>query len=277
MKFEIGMATSPGMKRNGVNQDYLGIFRQGWFNRRPAMIAVADGMGGYKGGEIASREVIQTMIQVYRSSDVRQGFPTILNDCLSKAHRRIKFLANKNKQLAEMGSTIVAAVLNQSNITMLNVGDSRAYHIKKEGLILQVSQDQSLVGELVRKGELSAAEALKHPDRSRLNMSIRSARTEILPYVTEFSIDIEDSLLLCSDGLWAVVPEEEILYYVLNFPPQEAANDLIQQANEYGGPDNISVIIARCTEKGHTPKKTAEEEPDDRIIEKLSSMKQQET
>lgn len=272
MKFEIGMATSPGKKRSGVNQDYLGIFRQNWLNRRPTLIAVADGMGGYQGGEIASREVIQTFIRVYRSSDVRQGFPTILNNGISEAHRRIKFLADKKKKLAEMGSTIVAAVLNQSEITILNVGDSRAYHIKSEGLILQVSQDQSMVAELVRKGEITPAEALTHPDRSKLNMSIRSARPEVIPNIAEFSVAVGDSLLLCSDGLWAVVPEEEILYFVQNFPPQEAANDLIQQANEYGGPDNISVIIARCTDKKNSSEDTthnvivqtsSEEQPED--------------
>lgn len=245
MKFDIGTAMDAGQRRKGVNQDCIGIVKPGWFNHRPLMLVLADGMGGYRGGEIASRAVVDSFLRCYRSMNIRQGYPAILSECLTIAHRKVRQLAQRNKENASMGSTVVAAVLDKFEISFINVGDSRAYYIHQDE-IQQVSYDHSLVADMVRNAELSPEDMLSHPKRNVLTMSINAVRSEVLPYEGQINILPGDTLLLCSDGLWSVVSQDEILYYIQNFSPQEAAEDLIQQANENGGPDNISVIVARC-------------------------------
>ena len=146
-----------------------------------------------------------------------------------------------------MGSTVVAAVLTNGGMSLVNVGDSRAYLVQG-GELVQISYDQSFVSDLYREGQITREEMRSHPQRNRLSMSINEKREQVEPVIKEFEINLQDQVILCSDGLWSVVSEEEILYYVQNFPPQTAANDLIRQALEYGGPDNISVIIAQRTE-----------------------------
>lgn len=256
MKFDIGTAMDAGQKRKGVNQDCIGIVKPGWFNHRPLMLVLADGMGGYRGGEIASQTVVDSFLRCYRSVNIRKDYPAVLSECLASAHRKVHQLGHRNKENASMGSTVVAAVLDELEISLINVGDSRAYHIHQDE-IRQVSHDHSLVAEMVRKAELLPQDMLHHPKRNVLTMSISAVRSEVIPYSGQITIQPGDTLLLCSDGLWSVVPQDEILYYIQNFPPQEAAEDLVKQANENGGPDNISVIIARCClESSHNPEPT---------------------
>lgn len=245
MKIRVGMASDPGQKRSGQNQDRIGRFAPGWLNRKPLLLLVADGMGGYKGGEIASSLVVQTMLDCYRSQIIKGSYLSVLEEAVVQAHTHLKQKGSQEPQLATMGSTVVAAVVNWPVLHLLNVGDSRAYVVRGQSLE-QVSTDQSLVAEMVRKGEIKPEEALAHPKRNVLTMSISAARNQVTCMKAEIDLQPGDSVLLCSDGLWAVVPEKEIIYYIENFAPQEAADDLVKLANAYGGPDNISVIIAKC-------------------------------
>jgi protein phosphatase len=143
-----------------------------------------------------------------------------------------------------MGSTVVAVVLEEKRISLVNVGDSRAYLFRGEKII-QISRDQSWVEDQVRAGFLSAAEARSHPKRNRLSMSITAKRTSIQPYSREYDLEPEDIIALCSDGLWGTVPETLIWAAASELPPQEAADKLVTLANANQGPDNISIIIAR--------------------------------
>ncbi len=106
-----------------------------------------------------------------------------------------------------------------------------------------------MVAQLVSRGVINWQEALKHPRRNQLMMSISARREVVEPVLVQVEMQPGDQLLLCSDGLWAVVPEEQILYYATNFSPQTAVDDLVQQACDYGGPDNISIILARASNK----------------------------
>jgi protein phosphatase len=143
-----------------------------------------------------------------------------------------------------MGSTLVAAVLEEHTLHLLNIGDSRAYLLRGKN-ILQVSQDHSWVALQVQAGLLTAEEARTHPNRNRLNMAITAKRPEIKPYLTRKTLQPEDILVLCSDGLWGVVPETLIWAAATELPPDIAVKKLISLANRQQGPDNISVIIAR--------------------------------
>src|SRR5512143_2843408 len=107
MKFEIGIATDAGRKRRGINQDYIGISRPSWFSHHPILLAVADGMGGYNGGEIASRAVVKTFLRCYQSAKIRKDYPAVLSDCLASAHQKVCQLAQRRKEIAAMGSTLV--------------------------------------------------------------------------------------------------------------------------------------------------------------------------
>jgi serine/threonine protein phosphatase PrpC len=127
---------------------------------------------------------------------------------------------------------------------LLNIGDSRAYIIRSRKT-LQISQDQSWAAAQVRAGVLTEQEARAHPNRNRLTMAITAKRSEIKSYATRLELEPQDIVLLCSDGLWGVVPETLIQAAAIELPPQAAADKLVALANQSKGPDNISVIIAR--------------------------------
>lgn len=248
-KIEIGMATDPGQKRKGENQDAVGYCKPNWLLRRPILMVVADGMGGYLGGKQASSLVVKQLIAYYRSARLNRSYLEILEDGIEKAHASMVKAAQKQPNIAKMGSTVVAAVLDWPHISIINVGDSRAY-LYREGKLTILSQDQSRVAEMAASGLISLNEAAGHPQRSVLTMAISARRQVVRPNINQIVAQPGDQILLCSDGLWSVVPENEIGYFLENFPPQIAAEDLVKQANAYGGPDNISVLIACCGAKG---------------------------
>jgi protein phosphatase len=127
---------------------------------------------------------------------------------------------------------------------MANVGDSRAYVVNQQE-IRQVSWDHSFVGEQVRQGIITAEEAQVHPRRNIITMSLSAQRAEVNPFSARIELKTEDIVVLCSDGLWGPVPEDQIQAVVLELTPQKAANRLVEMANNNQGPDNISVIVAR--------------------------------
>jgi protein phosphatase len=139
---------------------------------------------------------------------------------------------------------VVAVILETPAVHVLNVGDSRAYILRGNEL-LQISQDQSWVSAQVRAGILTPQEALHHPRRNRLEMAITAHRKEIKPYQFTTVMEQEDILLLCSDGLWGVVPDSLIWAAASELTPQAAADKLIAMANQSNSPDNVSVIVAR--------------------------------
>jgi PPM family protein phosphatase len=239
-RYEFGFASDTGQKRKGEpNQDALQIIPAA----QPLLI-LADGMGGYHGGAIASDLVVQAFKDEYEQSANALDCSQILQTCAKKAHIAIRMAASRDPNLQKMGSTVVAAVLGGDKLHVLNVGDSRAYLIR--GMeIVQVSQDQTWVADQVRRGALTKEQAQVHPNRSRLSMSITAKRPTIEAFVSEESLQAEDIVVLCSDGLWGVIPETLIWAAVTELDPQTAADRLAALANTSSGPDNISVIVAR--------------------------------
>ena len=143
-----------------------------------------------------------------------------------------------------MGAAVVAAVIKKEEVLIANVGDARIYLINEKE-IRQVSYDHSFVAEQVRQGLIKPSEAHNHPRRNILTMSITSQREVVEIFTDTIPYQKGSYLLLCSDGLWGTVSETQIQDVVLELPPQEAAEKLVEMANMNQGPDNISVIIVK--------------------------------
>lgn len=225
-----------------------------WYLPIDPLLIIADGMGGYKGGEIASKLVVRSMIDGYLRACFAPDKQAVLERGIQAAHKQVRKRSNGHEDLGSMGSTLAALLLTPRKGYLANVGDSRIYRIRASA-IEQLSFDQSVVAELVRNGLISAEEALKHPQRSRLTMSISARREQVEPFFLPFPVEDGDRFLLCSDGLWSVVPERIILATALQYPPQAAANRLVELANQAGGPDNISVIVAAPKERAQKKEK----------------------
>ncbi len=251
MEIQYGSAIDVGIKRSSKpNQDSMVILNPKQDGTLPPVLIVADGMGGYKGGEVASQIVIQQFSEDYATCNPKNfSMAGFSEQAIKKAIVRMQEKAKEDVEYASMGSTVVAVSIINGRVNVVNVGDSRAYLINTYG-VRQISYDHSFVGEAMRAGLLTADEAMHHPKKNQLTQSIRAAATEIRPYYGAETLANNDKILLCSDGLWGVVPEPMIQYMVNENPPQMAADLLVQTANNLGGPDNISVIIARPIQDG---------------------------
>ncbi|MFZ5903223.1 MAG: PP2C family protein-serine/threonine phosphatase [Chloroflexota bacterium] len=242
-EFLIGSACDVGRRRKS-NQDALDVILPAEGIALPPLLVVADGMGGHKGGETASRLVIEQFREVYIQLRHPLDAAQALRACAEKSHWAIRELAAKDRNLTGMGSTVVAAFLQDGRVDMLNVGDSRAYILRGEE-VRQISVDQSWVMDQVRAGKLTLEQARRHRKRNRLSMSLSANRPTITPILKTESFERDNILLLCSDGLWGAVPESLMWAAANEFEPQEAAEKLVALANQSGGPDNISVIVVQ--------------------------------
>lgn len=243
---EFGTALDTGRTRLGrENQDNIVINKKQPF---APLLVLADGMGGYKGGAEASRLVIEAFSQVYDQANNAADRMEMLNQAVLSAHEKIIIAGFENPDFANMGSTVVAAIvdLKQNEINLVNVGDSRAYLLHASG-IRQISYDQSEVAELERQGALSSVEVSSYKRKNVLTMSLSANRSSgsLKPYFSRVPFLKDSVLLLCSDGLWGSVPQALIQMAALELKPQDAADKLVRLANDFGGPDNISVIIVR--------------------------------
>lgn len=246
---EIGTALDVGLKRRDhENQDSLLVVQPTLFNRKPPLLVVADGMGGYQGGALASQTVVEVMEREYQKARRDASMVDILYDAVLAAHHRIHDLARNKPELGLMGSTVVAAVVDEDMLYLVNVGDSRAYLIS-ERRIQQINWDHSLLADEIRNNNLTQEQARDYPRKNVLTMSLSAQREEIEPFTLQQRLEPDEHLLLCSDGLWGVVTEAQIQAIILQFPAQRAAEKLVQMANANQGPDNISIIIARRSDK----------------------------
>ncbi len=249
----IGWALDVGRKRRGKkNQDAIKIV--GKRSTKPLVI-VADGMGGFRGGAVASGIVVRTLKRAYRWEKRKQSLKELLYHAILKSHERIVHRSRQSETLAKMGSTVAAAVVDEEaqKAVIANVGDTRIYRIEVNGIEV-ISYDHSEAAELTRKGVLTEEEARDYARKNVLTMSLSAGRPHetIKPFVKEVAFPPHAALLLCSDGLWGVVPDHLIRLTVLEYSPQEAADKLVEFANSRGGPDNISVVIIRREGEWHT-------------------------
>jgi protein phosphatase len=229
-----GSATDVGRVRP-VNQDMP--------LERPNLFAVADGMGGHVGGEVAARVAVETLDLAFERAQTVSG----LREAFSEANAAVWHESQVNADLRGMGTTLTAVALVADNgghdvLALANVGDSRAY-VYSDGRLFQVTADHSLAEERMRHGEMTEAEAAVHPQRHILTRALGVA-SEVQTDMWELQLRAGDRVLLCSDGLSNEVGMDEmadILGEVRD--PQEAARRLVEVANEHGGADNITVVI----------------------------------
>jgi PPM family protein phosphatase len=222
------------------------------FRRKGRLAIVADGMGGYEGGQEASRLAVETMVSVYRDfgGDDPQA---ALVEALQAAHEQILQYSYAHPALRGMGTTCTAAAIvrvtdggtQYDALYYVHVGDTRLYLIR-DGQITQVTRDHSYVGRLVESGMISPEQALDHPQRNILTAALGTNPDLVMdsPGRPE-PLRPEDVLLICSDGLWGLVRDPEILDAVKNKSAEQAGRELIELARERGGPDNITVEILR--------------------------------
>jgi PPM family protein phosphatase len=213
---------------------------------------IADGMGGHVHGELASEIAVRAMsthvirnlyIPLYNLSSPapNQSIQEIMQEGVQIAHRAIV------RETPGGGSTITAMLIMGSQVTIAHVGDSRTYVIKADGHIEPITRDHSLVQRLQELGQLSAEEAALHPQRNVLYRALGQGE----PFEADVTSQRLTSgyLLLCSDGLWGVIPESEIVSSVLSHAhPAQACQQMVSAANAAGGPDNISAILVHLPE-----------------------------
>jgi serine/threonine protein phosphatase PrpC len=206
----------------------------------PPLFAVADGMGGAQAGEVASR-LAAAAFREYHEAD-RLAPNERLQAIIQEANRRIYERARADSDASGMGTTLTAALLTGGRLTVGHVGDSRAYRIRN-GELEQLTEDHSLVGDLMRSGRLTPEEADAHPQRSVIT---RALGTDPEVSVDTITVDTEpgDLFLLCSDGLTTMVTDEDILRILSAAPTLDAAaRELVRAANSSGGEDNVTVVI----------------------------------
>ena len=229
------------------NEDSFGYWEpedEEQFARKGRLAIVADGMGGYEGGQEASRLAVDTMTAVYRGyagDDPQQA----LIEGLQTAHEEIRRYGSEHPALRGMGTTCTAAAIVQDALYYVHVGDTRLYLIR-DGQITQVTRDHSYVGRLVEAGMISREEAETHPQRNILTAALGTNPELVMdsPGHPE-PLRPEDALVICSDGLWGLVHDREILTAVEKQSAEAAGRDLIDLARKRGGPDNITAIIMR--------------------------------
>lgn len=246
MKF--GGKTDTGIKRRN-NQDSFAVFsKEGYF-----CAVVCDGMGGAKGGNVASGLAVKSFVSTIKHAFAAQNpdnfneseIKRLLKSAVDTANETVHYKSMIDEELEGMGTTLVAVLVCLCGTFGVNVGDSRLYR-QADGTLYQVSTDHSFVQYLIEKGELKPEDALAHPDK---NIILRALGVNERVEADYFRIDRYDRLLLCSDGLTNHVSDKRISEIIsgsyLSKPPSYKARveKLIAEANENGGSDNITAVL----------------------------------
>jgi serine/threonine protein phosphatase PrpC len=249
---EIGMtvkvctATDLGLKRS-QNEDCLGF----WFAddaaglaRRGVLLVVADGMGGSRAGEVASRLAVDTVLRCYRDGNAEQPIDD-LSQAIENANRVVHGQSTANPELRGMGTTCTALVVRGSHAFVAHVGDSRAYAIH-DGAIHQITRDHSLVAQLVENRQITPEQARIDPRRNLVTRSVGVALdVDVDAETLHDELREGDTLVLCTDGLHGLVNDDEIANAASGQDLEGACRSLVELARQRGGPDNITLMIAR--------------------------------
>jgi len=220
-------ATDVGRVREGNEDSFL---------VEDPLFAVADGMGGHRGGEVASRLALETLESVFRRGTGD------LDEQVQEANRAVFERSMLDRRVAGMGTTLTAALVEGDRVRLAHVGDSRAY-LLRNGDLFQLTEDHTLVRRMVAEGEITEEEARVHPHR---NVMTRAIGMDMWVDVDDLIVEVRggDRLLLCTDGLTGMLPEHRIRDVLVETPdPQHAADRLVAEANAAGGVDNITVVL----------------------------------
>jgi PPM family protein phosphatase len=249
----VGSGQSVGKQRE-LNEDSLFTFSTTLAGNSGTMpfglFIVADGMGGHQYGEVASNTAIRTMsgyitrkfhpyLFSIPSQQLDESLLEIMQSAVTEAQRAVM------REAPGSGTTVTAALVLGSQITIAHVGDSRAYLVYQDGRMEIITRDHSLVKRLEELGQITSTEAAVHPQRNVLYRAL--GQGEILEAdVTTAPFPQNGYLLICSDGLWSVIPDEELRQIVMNAPTlHRACQNMVAAANAAGGPDNISAILVQ--------------------------------
>lgn len=246
MLLETYSATDIGRKRQ-LNQDYVFSSAKPLGNM-PNLFIVADGMGGHNAGDYASKCTTETVVSEIQNSFEKN--PTIIiKKAIETANAKIRKEASENENLFGMGTTLVIATIIGKYLQVSNIGDSRLYLLNKDGF-RQITEDHSLVEEMIRLGGLSREDARIHPDKNIITRAIGAKDEVEADFFTE-ELETGDIVLMCSDGLTNMLEDKEIEAILLNPEKEELiqkGDALIKAANENGGKDNIAVVLVRLVE-----------------------------
>ncbi|PPD48416.1 MAG: serine/threonine protein phosphatase [Methylobacter sp.] len=236
----VAWASDIGCQRQN-NEDALDYFSPTG-NAGIGLAILADGMGGHRAGEVASKEAVETIGELCLANNFLNPQQTLVNAYL-EANQRIYRHSLDSSDCQGMGTTATALMIANGMGCYAHVGDSRLYRIRNQQ-IEQMTHDHTLVAQMLEYGMITLEQAKVHPNRNILTNAL-GTNPEILVDVSEilFPIQIGDTYLLCSDGLIDKVTDEEIRLIIVNNSPDEACSGLIKAAIAYGGDDNISVIV----------------------------------
>ncbi|CAN5325073.1 protein phosphatase 2C domain-containing protein [soil metagenome] len=236
MKIAAGVRSDTGRVREGNEDSFLA---------RTPLFALADGMGGHVGGEVASRIAIGIIEEEPFSA--LDGDDDSLKQLVRRANQAIHERAGADRALEGMGTTCTLLMLDGYQAHLAHVGDSRAY-LLRDGHLKQVTQDHTLVQRMVQEGRLSHEEAVNHP-HGNIITRVLGVEPDVEVDIVVIELQNDDRILLCSDGLTDMITPEDIKRILVDEPePQEAADHLVDAANEAGGQDNITAMVVRVTE-----------------------------
>lgn len=227
-------------RRRDLNEDYL-FASETAVGKLPNLFIVADGMGGHKAGEYASKTAVETIVECIRDNDSGLAV-AVMKKAIGEANQRVLKESITDIEKEGMGTTIVAATLKEDKLIVANVGDSRLYIVNERG-ITQITTDHSLVEEMIRNGRIARKDARNHPDKNKITRAIG-----VFPKVDidffEIKVTPGDMVLMCTDGLTNMVEDEEIKRIILGQRDiVEKTTMLIETANKNGGTDNITALL----------------------------------
>ena len=251
MQLAVGSAQSNGRQRDH-NEDTLfsltAVMADGVRDLPMGIFVIADGMGGHQMGEVASSAAARMMVdylikKLYTpilgvdDEGMSESIQEVMESGVREAHRAVQ------RQAPGGGTTLTSALVLGEQVTMAHVGDSRAYFIYPDGRMKVITQDHSYVQRLIELGQITEKEAQNHPQRNVLYRALGQAEP-FRPDINTYEFPHPGYLMLCSDGLWGVVPESDIFRIInSNKNLSMACHQLVEAANAAGGPDNISVIL----------------------------------
>lgn len=238
---QISVKTDIGRERK-VNEDYYFVSEE---NSEIKLFIIADGMGGYNAGEVASKmatEEVKEYVNKHfeKNKSSRESIVDMLNKAVEHANKVVYKKSKNNKELEGMGTTLDVCLIYNSKVYIAHIGDSRVYRIRKE-FLRRITKDHSYVQTLIEDGKITKEEAYNHPKKNMLTKALGCVeKVEPDIYVKTFLKG--DTLIMTTDGLTNMVRENEI-YNIIKECKQEAVQKLVLRANENGGYDNITIIV----------------------------------
>lgn len=235
--FELAMLSDVGTNRSN-NEDSCGHYVEA---PDAVVFVVADGVGGYEGGEVASKMAVELTLKAYQESPREWGPAKRLSRAVQNANIEVYNFALTVPELRRMATTLTAVAVENGSFTAAHIGDCRLYHLRA-GKITQMTKDHTMVGERVRMGLMTEARAKTHPERSAL---LRSLGRELIVSVDRITMPLRqgDELILCSDGLYGVLEPAELMSLTREFSAADACQKLIRNANGRGTGDNLTVAV----------------------------------